>query len=72
MKILGRITAILAGLVALIAFIPLLGWMYWLIIPLAVVALIFSYLGNSRGGKIVSTIVIIIGIIRLSMGGGFI
>ena len=72
MKTLARIVAILAGIVALVAFIPLLGWMYWLIIPLAVIALIFSYIGNSRGGKIVSVIVIIIGIIRLTMGGGFI
>jgi hypothetical protein len=39
---------------------------------MGVVALIFSYLGNSRGGKVVSIIVIIIGLIRLSIGGGFI
>lgn len=70
MKTLARITAVFAGIIALIAFLPLLGWAYWLIIPMAVIALIFGYLGNSRGSKIVAVIVIIIGIIRLSMGGG--
>lgn len=70
MKTLARIISLLAGIVAMIAFLPLFGWMYWLIIPLAVIGLIFAYLGNSRGSKIVSIIVIIIGFIRLSMGGG--
>lgn len=70
MKTLARIISLLAGIVALIAFLPLFGWIYWLIIPLAVIGLIFAYLGNSRGSKIVSIIVIIMGFIRLSMGGG--
>lgn len=72
MKTLARITAIIAGVMGLIAFIPLLGWMYWMVIPMGVVVLIFSFIGNSRGGKVVSIIVIIIGLIRLSIGGGFI
>lgn len=72
MKTLARITAIIAGVMGLIAFIPLLGWMYWMVIPMGVVALIFSFIGNSKGGKVVSIIVIIIGLIRLSIGGGFI
>ena len=70
MKTLARIISVLAGIVAMIAFLPLFGWIYWLIIPLAVIGLIFAYLGNSRGSKIVSIIVIIMGFIRLSMGGG--
>lgn len=72
MKTLARIVSVLAGIVALVAFLPLLAWLYWLIIPMAVIGLIFAYLGNSRGSKIVSIIVIVIGIVRLSLGGGFI
>ena len=33
MKTLARITAIIAGVMGLI-FIPLLGWMYWMVIPM--------------------------------------
>jgi hypothetical protein len=54
----------------LLGFIPLLGWFNWLNIPFAVIGLIFALIGNSRNGKILNIVAIIIGIIRLSIGGG--
>jgi hypothetical protein len=65
----------LIGLVALalavIAFIPLLGWANWFIIPLAMVGTLLGFLSKSTSGRNLNLAVIVIGIIRLSLGGGF-
>lgn len=71
-----NILSLLVGVVALIlgifAFFPLLGWAYWLIVPLALVGLALGQLSSSRSGRNLNLIVIVIGIIRLSLGGGII
>ncbi|MBS0504876.1 MAG: hypothetical protein JSS55_13975 [Proteobacteria bacterium] len=69
-----NLISVLIGLVALVlgllAFIPLLGWAYWLIIPIAIVGLVFGVLSSKTAGRNLNLIVIVIGIIRLSLGGG--
>lgn len=74
------------GIVALgwmvLAFIPLLGWGNWFMIPFAVIGAIIAAIGialtrpENRGraktGLILNGIAIVIGAIRLSMGGGLI
>jgi hypothetical protein len=59
---------------------PLLGWLNWLNIPVAIIGLVFSILGVNKGrnkgigtaGIIINAILIVYGIIRLIIGGGFI
>ncbi len=72
----GNLISILIGIVALlctaVAFIPLLGWANWLIIPLAVVGAGIGQLSTSKTGRNLNLIVIVIGAIRLSIGGGII
>ena len=72
----GNLISIIIGIVALlctaIAFIPLLGWANWLIIPLAVVGAGIGQLSPSKTGRNLNLIVIVIGAIRLSLGGGII
>ncbi|AHF16877.1 hypothetical protein [Niabella soli] len=70
MKLFGVLFALIASVLAVIAFIPLLGWLYWLVIPFGILALIFSAIGNSSAGKTLSIIVIVVGIFRLMIGGG--
>ena len=70
MKIIGFIFGVVCLIAMLIAFIPLLGWLNWIVIPLAVVGLIISSLVNSRSGKTMCIVVIIFGIFRLIFGGG--
>lgn len=53
-----------------IAFIPLLGWLNWFAIPLSVICLIISLLIGSSNGKTLCIISIIIGLVRLLLGGG--
>lgn len=72
MKIIGLFLAIIVSLLSVIAFIPLLGWLYWVIIPIGIIALLFSVIGNSGLGKTLSVMIIAIGICRLMIGGGII
>ena len=69
-----NIVSMLIGLVALlcaaIAFIPLLGWANWLIIPLAVIGAGIGAMSSSNMGRNLNLFVIVVGIIRLSIGGG--
>lgn len=71
-----NISSLAIGVVALIlavfAFIPLLGWANWFIIPLAVVGLALGVLSKEVSGRNLNLVVIVVGIIRLSMGGGII
>jgi hypothetical protein len=70
MGFIGSILAVLAILGAMLAFIPLLGWLNWLNIPFAILALIFSIIGQSKTGKSLAIAAIIIGVVRLMLGGG--
>ena len=59
-----------ALLLALVAFIPLLGWANWLIIPLAIVGAVIGAVGPAKTGRNLNLFVILVGIVRLSLGGG--
>ena len=69
-----NLVSLLIGLVALIcaviAFLPLLGWANWLIIPLAVIGAGVGQASGSNGGRNLNLFVIIVGIVRLMLGGG--
>ncbi|WP_308517854.1 hypothetical protein [Sphingomonas flavescens] len=69
-----NIASIIIGVVALIgalvAFLPLLGWANWLIIPLAIVGAAVGVLSRSTGGRNLNLLVIVIGVVRLMLGGG--
>jgi hypothetical protein len=53
-----------------IAFFPLLGWANWIILPMAVVGLGLGALSRSVSGRNLNIVVIAIGVLRLSIGGG--
>ena len=65
------IIGIVALLGALVAFLPLLGWANWLIIPLAIVGAAVGMLSRYNGGRNLNLFVIVVGIFRLMLGGGF-
>ena len=69
-----NIASLIIGVVALvcavIAFLPLLGWLNWLIIPLAIVGAAVGVLSRSNGGRNLNLLVIVIGVLRLMLGGG--
>ncbi|MFC7498935.1 hypothetical protein ACFQRC_06845 [Enterovirga sp. GCM10030262] len=61
-----------ALLLAIIAFVPLLGWANWLIIPLALVGAGIGVISKQKSGRNLNLLVIVIGILRLMLGGGII
>ena len=71
-----NIVSLIIGLVALVcaavALIPLLGWANWLIIPLAVVGACIGAMSSSNMGRNLNLFVIVVGIVRLMLGGGII
>jgi hypothetical protein len=66
------IIGVVALLLALIAFIPLLGWANWIIIPLAVIGLALGATSDQTSGRNLNLVVIGVGALRLFIGGGII
>ena len=66
------IIGIFALICAAIAFIPFLGWANWLIIPLAVIGAGVGQVSGSSAGRNLNLLVIVVAIIRLMLGGGFV
>jgi hypothetical protein len=71
-NLVSLIIGVVALLCAVVAFIPLLGWANWLIIPLAVIGAGIGLIGKSKSGAALNIFVVIIGVVRLSLGGGII
>jgi len=61
---------VVALMLAVIAFIPLLGWANWLIIPLAVIGAGLGLMSNGTAGRNLNLFVIVVGVFRLILGGG--
>ena len=76
--------SVLWGIVALLwmvlAFIPLLGWGNWFMIPFAAVGAVIAAIaiaiaarerrGRAKTGLLLNGIAIVVGVIRLNLGGG--
>ena len=62
-----------AGFVwALIAFLPLLGWANWLVIPFAAVGAALGAMSGGTAGRNLNIVVIALAALRLTLGGGII
>jgi hypothetical protein len=81
MGLISFILSLVALLLTVIAFIPLLGWLNWIFIPVTILALMgniifyFVDLGMKKlamAGIIISIVALLIGLIRLNIGGGII
>ena len=73
----GNIISFLLGILSLVivipATIPFLGWANWLALPLIVIGIIVGQLSStSKAGRNFCLIVLLIAVVRLSLGGGII
>jgi len=64
------IIGFVALILALVAFLPLLGWANWLIIPLAIIGAGVGMISRGTAGRNLNLFVIVVGIVRLMIGGG--
>ena len=69
-NVLSLIIGFVALMLAVIAFIPLLGWANWLIIPLAVIGAGLGMMSKGTAGRNLNLFVIVVGVFRLMLGGG--
>ena len=71
-----NLVSLIIGVVALlcvaVAFIPLLGWANWLIVPLALIGAGVGAASQSNTGRNLNLFVVVVGILRLMLGGGII
>ena len=70
LNLVSLIIGVVALICAAIAFIPLLGWANWLIIPLAVIGAGLGAISGGTSGRNLNLFVILVGIVRLMLGGG--
>ena len=69
-NLVSLIIGAVALVMALVAFLPLLGWANWLIIPLAVVGAAIGMVSRGSAGRNLNLLVIVVGVVRLMLGGG--
>lgn len=80
MGLISLLWGIVAMILMVLALIPLLGAANWVVIPFAAVGAIIAAVGilftrtenrgRAKAGLVLNGIVIIVGIVRLSLGGG--
>ena len=69
-NLVSLIIGVVALLFALIAFVPLLGWANWLIIPLAIIGAGIGMISRGSAGRNLNLFVIVIAVVRLILGHG--
>jgi hypothetical protein len=69
-NLISVIIGFVALLCALVAFIPLLGWLNWLIIPLAIIGAGIGMISRGSAGRNLNLFVILVAIVQLVLGGG--
>ncbi|HEY0627323.1 MAG TPA: hypothetical protein VGD10_11395 [Allosphingosinicella sp.] len=72
LNLISLLIGAVALLLGILAFFPLLGWAYWIIIPIALVGLGFGVVSRQKSGRNLNLVVIVIGIVRLMLGGGIV
>ncbi len=82
MGLISVLWGIVAMLFMVLALIPLLGAANWLVIPFATVGAIIAAIGillsspgkrgRAKTGLVLNGIVIVVGVVRLGIGGGII
>lgn len=69
-----NLVSVTIGIVALIGamvgFFPLLGWMNWVIVPIALMGAAFGIMSRSDVGRRLNIFVLLVAIVRLVIGGG--
>ena len=69
-NLVSLIIGVVALICAVIAFIPLLGALNWLIIPLAIIGAFIGMISRGTAGRNLNLFVIVIGVVRLMLGHG--
>ncbi len=69
-NLLSIIFGLLAAVLALLGLIPLLGWVNWIMLPIALIGLVLGLLAEGNTGRNLNIVIMIVGALRLTLGGG--
>jgi hypothetical protein len=69
-NVVSLLIGVVALLCAVVAFIPFLGILNWFIIPLALIGAGVGVVSKSNSGRNLNLFVIVVGVVRLMLGGG--
>lgn len=72
LNILSIVVGLIALLLAIPSFIPLLGWGNWIVIPIAAIGLVLGVMSRRTSGRNLNIVVIVVGVLRLMLGGGIV
>jgi hypothetical protein len=71
-----NLVSILIGLMTLVsglvAFVPLLGWLNWFVIPIGILGAAIGAMSSANTGRNLNLVLILIFGFRLMLGGGII
>jgi uncharacterized membrane protein len=70
LNLVSIIIGVVAAVLVAIAFVPLLGWANWLIVPLAIIGAGIGAMSKGTAGRNLNIFVIVVGVFRLMLGGG--
>lgn len=70
LNLVSLIIGAVALVLAVVAFLPLLGWANWFIIPLAILGAGVGAMSRGTAGRNLNLFVIVVGVLRLMLGGG--
>lgn len=72
LNLVSLVIGVVALIFAVVAFLPLLGWANWLVVPLAIIGAAIGAMSSGTAGRNLNIFVIIVGSLRLMLGGGII
>ena len=70
LNILSIVIGVVALVLAIPSALPFFGWGNWIVLPIAMLGAGIGALSSSNGGRNFCLVVLVIAVIRLSLGGG--
>jgi hypothetical protein len=72
LNLISIVAGVVALLLAIVGMFPLLGWINWIVLPIAVVGTGLGALSSSNHGRNFCLVVFAVACLRLMLGGGII
>lgn len=70
LNLVSLVIGVVGLILALIAFLPFIGFLNWLILPIPIAGAVIGMLSRKTSGRNLNLVVILIAVVRLSIGGG--
>jgi hypothetical protein len=70
LNLISLLIGVLTMILTAVALIPLLGWLNWLILPVALLGAGIGAASGGTAGRNLNLVVIVVGVLRLMLGGG--